>query len=96
MLDITRRHHMKRADAYAALAGELEQCRLRPTAELASRVGLQPTLRHIEVAGEVFTIEVSVAWADRSQNKLKLEAVANGSSHWSTERLVEQITVMVR
>ena len=85
---------MERANAYAALASELEQWRLRPAAELASRVGAPPVVRHTEVAGEVVSIEVSVAWADTSHDKFKIEAVANGPSSWTTERLVERITVV--
>ena len=86
---------MERANAYAALASELEQWRLKPPAELASRVGAPPAVRQTEVAGEVVSIEVSVAWTDRSRDKLRIEAVANGPSHWTTERLVERITVLV-
>ena len=85
---------MERANAYAALANELEQWRLRPVADLASRIGAPPTVRNTEVAGEVVSIEVSVSWADTSQDKFKIEAVANGPSHWATERLVERITVV--
>jgi hypothetical protein len=85
---------MERANAYAALATELEQWRLRPAGELASRVGAPPIVRHTEVAGEVVSIEVSVAWADSSKDKFRIEAVANGPSHWTTERLVERITVV--
>jgi hypothetical protein len=84
---------MERANAYAALSSELEQWRLRPSAELASLVGAPPVVRHTEVAGEVVSIEVSVSWADTSRDKFKIEAVANGPSHWTTERLVERITV---
>jgi hypothetical protein len=85
---------MERANAYAALASELQQWRLRPAAELASCIGAAPVVRQAEVAGEVVSIEVSVAWADASQNKFRIEAVANGPSHWTTERLVERITVV--
>jgi len=85
---------MERANAYAALASELEQWRLRSAAELASRVGAPPVVRHVEVAGEMVSIEVSVAWVDTAQDKFKIEAVANGPSHWTIERLVERITVV--
>jgi hypothetical protein len=85
---------MERANAYAALASELEQWRQRPAAELASRVGQPPVVRHTKVAGEVVSIEVSVAWADTARDRFKIEAVANGPSHWTTERLVERITVV--
>jgi hypothetical protein len=51
-------------------------------------------MRHdITLAGEVVSIEVSVAWADASHRKLTVEAVANGPSNWTTERLAERITV---
>jgi hypothetical protein len=86
---------MERANAYAALANELEQWRLRPSAELASRVGAPPIVRRTEVAGELVSIEVSVAWVDASQDKFRIEAVANGPSHWTTERLTERIIVVV-
>ena len=85
---------MERANAYAALASELEQWRLKPPSELASHVGSPPVVRHTEVAGQVVSIEVSVAWADKSHDKLRIEAVANGPSHWITERLIERITVV--
>jgi len=84
---------MERANAYVALANELEQWRRRPAAELASCIGAPPVVRRTEVAGELVSIEVSVAWVDSSHDKFKIEAVANGPSHWTTERLVERITV---
>lgn len=87
---------MDRANAYAALATELEQWRLRSAAELASCIGAAPVVRRAEVQGEVVSIEVSVAWADAAQRRFKVEAIANGPSHWATERLVERITVVAR
>lgn len=87
---------MKRANAYAALATEIERWRLKPAGELASRVGAPPAVRHAEVAGEVVSVEVSVAWADTSRSEFRIEAVANGPSYWTTERLVERITVVAQ
>ena len=84
---------MERANAYAALTKELEQWRLKPKADLTSRIGAPPAVRNTDVAGEVVSIEVSVSWADTSHEILRIEAVANGPSHWSTERLIERITV---
>lgn len=86
---------MERANVYAVLAKELEQWRLRPAADLASLAGALPSVREAHIAGEVVTIEVSVAWTDASHESLRIEAVANGPSHWNTERLVERITVSV-
>jgi hypothetical protein len=84
---------MERANAYAALTQELEHWRLKPKADLTSRIGAPPAVRNTNVAGEVVSIEVTVAWADRSHKSIRIEAVANGPSHWHTERLVEGITV---
>jgi len=84
---------MDRARAYAALTTELEHWRGKTSAELVSRVGAAPVVRDIELAGETVSIEVSVAWADSLQEKLTVEAVANGPSHWHTQRLVERITI---
>jgi hypothetical protein len=90
------KHHMERASAYAALATELEQWRLRPLVELESRIGLPPVACDVRIAGEAVTLEVSVTWADASRERLKVEAVAFGPSHWDMERLVERIIVPIQ
>lgn len=84
---------MERAHAYAALANELEQWRLKPPAELVTWLGASPFVRCVEIAGETISIIVTVARADASGDKLQIEAVANGASHWTTERLIERIIV---
>jgi hypothetical protein len=84
---------MERANAYAALASELERWRQKDPADLLARVGVAPISHDIELAGEVVSIEVSVAWVDASRQELTVEAVANGPSHWATERLTERITL---
>jgi len=84
---------MDRADAYAALVAELEQWRLRPQGELALLVGAAPSLRMVHLRGEPVTLEVSVSWVDASRRGFRIEALANGSSHWLTERLSERIVV---
>jgi hypothetical protein len=87
---------MQRANAYAALTKVLEQWRLKPQAALISRIGVLPSVLSAEIAGELISIEVSVSWVDTSHEKLRIEAVANGPSHWNTERLVERIDVAVQ
>jgi len=84
---------MERANAYAVLTAELELWRRKDEAELVARVGVAPIVREVELAGEVVSIEVSVAWSDATGENLTVEATANGPSHWHTQRLVERITV---
>ena len=84
---------MERANAYAALASELELWREKNLADLVAQIGVAPICHEIDLAGEVVSIEVSVAWADASHQKLTVETVANGPSHWATERLTERITL---
>ncbi len=84
---------MEKANAYAALTVELEFWARKSQGELVSQIGAAPLVREVRLAGEVVSIEVSVAWADESNGKITVEAVANGPSHWTTERLVERITL---
>lgn len=90
-LGITQHQRMERANAYAALAAELERWRQKRPDELLAQIDVAPLSHEIELAGEVVTIEVSVAWADSSRQKITVEAVANGPSHWATERLAERL-----
>ena len=84
---------MERAHAYAALASVLERWRHKLPTDLVARVGVAPMRQDINLAGEVVSIEVSVVWSDASRQKLTVEAVANGPSNWTTERVSERITV---
>jgi hypothetical protein len=84
---------MEKAIAYAALASELERWRQKSQADLLAQIGLAPISHDIDLAGEVVSIEVSVAWGDASRHSFTVEAVANGPSHWTTERLIERITL---
>ena len=84
---------MERANAYAALVAELESWRQKSPVDLVARVGVAPMRRDIDLAGEVVSIEVSVTWTDASRERLMVEAVANGPSSWTTERLAERIVL---
>lgn len=84
---------MRRATAYAALAEELRRWAELPAAELVGRVNRPPEVRGVAVEGEIITIELSASWADDKHASVRVEAVANGPSHWRMERLIERLVV---
>ena len=84
---------MKLAEVYPVLAEELVRWRELPRRELALRAGTPPDVRVVEVAGHPVTIEISAAWVSQPGGAIRVEAVANGPSHWRLERTVESIVV---
>jgi hypothetical protein len=82
---------MKRANAYGVVARELDSWRALPADELRKHVGAPPRVRVIEMDDEPVSIEVSVSWTDKSQTRVRVEAVANGPSTWRMERVIEHV-----
>ena len=86
---------MHKATAYALLAEELETWRKKSVDDLAALAGQPAYSREVNADGELLRVEVAVSWVDTTRENLKLEAVANGPSHWQMERVVERIIVPV-
>lgn len=84
---------MKRAIAYAVLAGELEAFRLLPWPALAAQIGAGPTSKTVSVDGEELQLELQVSEAGTRQCAVRVTAVALGPSHLQTERLEESVTI---
>ena len=84
---------MDRQTAYVALAEELERQRRLPLGDLVSQVGAPPFVKAVQLGDEIIDIEVRLRWADSRHSTIRIEAVANGPSCWSLERLEEAITV---
>jgi hypothetical protein len=87
---------MHRANAYAVLSEELARFSQTPLLELQSQVGRPASRKDVKVAGEVLSLELAVTWADTGHRALRLEAVANGPSHWKMERLVEHVVIPLK
>jgi len=86
---------MHKATAYALLAEELEIWRKKSAGDLAALAGQPAYSREVNTDGELLRVEVTVSWVDTRRENLKVEAVANGPSHWQMERVVERIIVPV-
>ncbi len=86
---------MNKATAYALLAEELETWRRKGAVALAALAGQPACSREVHAGGELLRVEVAVSWVDATRENLKVEAVANGPSHWQMERVVERIILPV-
>jgi hypothetical protein len=86
---------MHRANAYAAVTEELRRWSQMPVADLLTRVNRPPEVREVTVQREVLMIEVAASWADAKHTSIRIEATANGPSHWRMERLIERVVVPV-
>jgi hypothetical protein len=86
---------MHRGNAYAVLSEEMAKFSRMPLTELRALVGKPATRKEVNVAGEILTVELVVAWADQTHRSLRLEAIANAPSHWHMERLVEHFVIPV-
>jgi hypothetical protein len=84
---------MRRSDAYAFLAKELEQWRSVVPEHLTAAIDRPVVARYAEIAGERVLIETRVTWVDSSREAVLIEAEASGPSHWQTERVVERVRV---
>jgi hypothetical protein len=82
---------MQRADAYMALAAELEIWSRRPSSDLVACVGLPSTSRVVEVQGEELQLELTVSWANEKRRTIHIAGMATGPSHWRLERLDESV-----
>ena len=58
---------MQRANAYMALAAELEMWSRRPSSDLLACVGLPATSRVVEVQGEALQLELTVSWTNEKR-----------------------------
>jgi hypothetical protein len=85
-----------RANAYSALATELEKWRMIPFAELAALVGAPTTRIAVRCGGEEFEIEVNLTWEGFEKEVVRVIGTANGPSSWCLERLQESIVVSLR
>jgi hypothetical protein len=84
---------MQRANAYMALAAELEMWSRRPSSELFACVGLPATSRVVEVQGEELQLELTVSWTNEKRRAIRIAGMAIGPSHWRLERLDESVVV---
>ena len=84
---------MQRANAYMALAAELEMWSRRPSPDLLACVGLPATSRVVEVQGEELLLELTVSWANEKRRAIRIAGMATGPSHWRLERLDENVVV---
>jgi hypothetical protein len=84
---------MRRANAYIALAAELEMWSRRPSSDLRACVGLPATSRVVEVQGEELQLELTVSWTDKKRRAIRIAGMATGPSHWRLERLDESVVV---
>jgi hypothetical protein len=88
-------HRMHKGNAYAVLSEEMAKFSRTPLADLMALIGKPATRKDVNVAGEILSVELVVAWADQTHRSLRLEAIANGPSHWHLERLVEHFVIPV-
>lgn len=86
---------MQRAQAYPAVAAELERWRLRPWHDLVDRIGKPPASMALELQGEEFQIEVWVTWTDQRQCAVRVHAAAMGPGTQTMERFDESIVVPI-
>jgi hypothetical protein len=86
---------MHRANAYAALASELESWRQVGPDELAGRIGLPAIFRKVQVTGEEVEIELLFTWASPTCDTVLVTGTARGPSHWRLERLEEVVRVPI-
>jgi hypothetical protein len=86
---------VRRANAHAVVARELEGWRDLTADELRSQVGETPVARTVELDGESMLIEVCVAWADASQERVRVEAIAYGPSTWRMDPVAEHILLQL-
>jgi hypothetical protein len=84
---------MRRSDAYALLAKELEHWRSVMPEHLTAAIEKPVISRYADLAGERVLIETRVTWVDSRHEAVMIEAEASGPSHWHTERVVERIRV---
>jgi len=84
---------VQRANAYEALAAELEIQSRRPSGDLLACIGLTATSHIVEVQGEELSIELTVSWANEKRRTVRISGTAIGPSHWRLERLDESVVV---
>jgi hypothetical protein len=84
---------MKRADAYALLADELQRWQRMPYRDLVAQIDAAPPSTSAAIGPESIEIQVCARWADPGRNAIRVEAIANGPSHWRLERLIESVVV---
>lgn len=84
---------MNRANAYAALASELEACRQLSLPTLVALISTRPGPRAVVIDGEEVLLEVQATWASPKRTSLKITAIAYGPGHLQTERLEEHLTI---
>lgn len=92
-LAISEIEPLDRVEAYAKLFAELERWRCLPFDDLASLVGVPPSVASVCIGAEVIDVEVRISWAEAEPGAIRVEAVANGPSCWRLERLEETVIV---
>jgi hypothetical protein len=86
---------MHRGNVYPVLAELLDEWRRRPSSELIESVGKAAVSRELEVAGEIYTVDLRVRWPEARRDAVVIEAVACGYNNQVNERFEERVEVPV-